>query len=59
MNARAFRDIWARVMFLSLRLVQFENFKSIASDHMSRNARAIIQFFCLKYSEQNYKRIHL
>ena len=37
MNARAFRDIWARVMFL--------NFKSITSDHISRNARAIIRFF--------------
>ena len=43
MNASAFRDIWARVMFL--KFSKFENLKSITSDHISRNAQAIIRFF--------------
>ena len=51
MIALAFRNICARVMFLKFsklherRRVQFENFKIITSDHISRNARAIIRFF--------------
>ena len=51
MNASAFRGIWARVTFLKISKlhgrmrVQFENFKSITSDHISRNARAIIRLF--------------
>ena len=65
MNASAFRDIWARVMFLKFpkyhgrSWVQFENFKSITTDHISRNARAIISLFVCNILKKNYKRIHL
>lgn len=47
MNASAFRDVWARVMFLKFSKLhepgQFK--KNITSDHISRNAGAIIRFF--------------
>ena len=53
MNASAFRDILARVMFFwssqnftSRRQAQFEHFKNITSDHISRNARDHT-IFCL------------
>ena len=44
MNASVFRDIWARVMFLKFSKLQFENFKNITIDHISRNALAFIRF---------------
>ena len=55
MNASTFRDIWARVMFLNFKVLKIARaagefnlitlIKSITSDHISRNARAIIRFF--------------
>ena len=53
MNASTFRDIWARVMFLKFSILARAAgechlgtlIKNIASDHTSRNARAIIRFF--------------
>ena len=39
MIARAFRDIWARVMFFKFSKLHEPH------DHISRNARAIIRFF--------------
>ena len=43
MNASALRDIWAQVMFF--KFSNFKNFENITSDHISRNAGAIIRFF--------------
>ena len=43
MNASALRDIWAQAMFL--KFSNFQNFENITSDHISRNAGAIIRFF--------------
>ena len=58
MNASAFRDLWARVMFSEkvfkiARAVgecNLKNFQNITSDHKSRNARAVHAIFCLFYS---------
>ena len=46
MNATAFRDLRARVMY-------FENLQNIASDHKSRNARASSYDFKLVESHRD------
>ena len=55
MNAQAFCDAFQSFQnCTSRKRKEFENFKSITSDHISINARSIIRFFV-----KNYKRIHL
>lgn len=53
MNASAFPDFWARMMFWKFsklhEWVQFENFQNITGDHKSRNAREISYDFFIWY----------
>ena len=58
MNASAFRDLWARVMFW--KFSKLENFQNITSDHKSRNARASsYDFLFIIYSTKSLLRSSL